>query len=185
MNKLFYVGFFSRRTEALAPAPLMKETKQSALKIVHTGGMVELYFLAVQAFTVMDRYPSCLLARPDIFRRPWKSLVRGEEILTPVQNVVPRRTVRKLRRRTEKPCVNSLNPNHEHAVGNCSKVNHNGKASEKEVGNRNGDFEEKSGNVPRHEHIGRKGRPRDSGSTWQPTLMSISETSYDSPSNHC
>lgn len=53
-----------------------------------------------------------LLARPEVFRWPWDSVVRPDEILTPGQKffVVPRQTVRKLRKRIRRPkiCVNSF-----------------------------------------------------------------------------
>ncbi|KAL2454938.1 Uncharacterized protein Adt_47558 [Abeliophyllum distichum] len=43
-------------------------------------------------------------ADPEVFRRPWESIVRPEEILIPGQKfyIVPRRTVKKLRRRIKK-----------------------------------------------------------------------------------
>ena len=77
----------------------------SALKIVHAGGIVECYYMAIPAVNIMKKYPSFILARPEVFRRPWYSLVRSDEILTPGEKfyVVPRHTVRKLRRRIKKP----------------------------------------------------------------------------------
>ncbi|KAE8703940.1 hypothetical protein F3Y22_tig00110462pilonHSYRG00386 [Hibiscus syriacus] len=44
-------------------------------------------------------------ARPEVFRRRWDSLVRSHEILSPGEKfyVVPRHTIRKLRRRIKKP----------------------------------------------------------------------------------
>ncbi|XP_021300779.1 uncharacterized protein LOC110429196 [Herrania umbratica] len=61
--------------------------------------------MAMPAVNIINKYPSSILARPEVFRRPWDSLVRSDEILTPGEKfyVVPRRTVRKLRRRIKKP----------------------------------------------------------------------------------
>ncbi|TYH11044.1 hypothetical protein ES288_A07G227300v1 [Gossypium darwinii] len=90
-------------------AQLQQEPREnqgtSALKIVHPGGVVECYYMAIPAVNIMKNYPSSVLARPEVFRRPWDSLVRSHEILTPGQKfyVVPRHTVRKLRRRIRKP----------------------------------------------------------------------------------
>ncbi|KAK8505980.1 hypothetical protein V6N12_074042 [Hibiscus sabdariffa] len=77
----------------------------SALKIVHPGGVAECYYMAIPAVNIMKKYPSSVLARPEVFRRPWDSLVRSHEILSPGEKfyVVPRHTVRKLRRRIGKP----------------------------------------------------------------------------------
>ncbi|XVE78289.1 hypothetical protein DITRI_Ditri13aG0132800 [Diplodiscus trichospermus] len=77
----------------------------SALKIVHVGGVVECYYMAIPAVNIMEKYPTLILARPQVFWRPWDSLVRSDEILTPGEKfyLVPRSTVRKLRRRIKKP----------------------------------------------------------------------------------
>ena len=50
--------------------------------------------MAITAARIMEKYPKVLLARPEVFRRPWDSVVRPDEILTPGQKffVVPRRT---------------------------------------------------------------------------------------------
>lgn len=85
----------------------------AAVKIIHAGGFVEHYYMAVPARGIMEKYPSFLLARPEIFRRPWESLVRPEEILTPGEKfyVVPCRTVRKLQRRIKRPPTRELSLN--------------------------------------------------------------------------
>ncbi|KAA8524896.1 hypothetical protein F0562_011319 [Nyssa sinensis] len=92
------------------PVPDVVDEGSSALKIVHVGGVVELYYMAVPAARIIEKYPSSILARPDVFRRPWESVVRPEEILTPGQKffIVPRQTMKKLRRRIRKP--NAENP---------------------------------------------------------------------------
>lgn len=77
----------------------------SVLKIVHAGGFVERYYMAIPAAEVMKKYPSFLLTKPEVFRRPWESVVQPDEILTPGGKyfVVPTRTVKKLRRRIRRP----------------------------------------------------------------------------------
>lgn len=77
------------------------EKRSAALKIIHAGGTTDYYYMAVPASRVIDKYPSFILARPEVFWRPWESVVRPEEILVPGQKfyVVPRRTVRKLRQK--------------------------------------------------------------------------------------
>lgn len=78
----------------------------SALRIIHAGGIVEQYYMAIPAARIIDKYyPAFTLTRPDIFRRPWDDVVvRPEEMLIPGQKyfVVPRRTVKKLKRRIDK-----------------------------------------------------------------------------------
>ncbi|PIA47539.1 hypothetical protein AQUCO_01400290v1 [Aquilegia coerulea] len=101
-------GGVSSNKPKSASAPVQEEDEaagSSALKIIHVGGLVEFYYMAVPAVKIMDKYPSFLLARPEIFRRPWDSLVHPEEILMPGQRffVVPRRTVKKLQRRIRQP----------------------------------------------------------------------------------
>ncbi|GFZ07572.1 hypothetical protein Acr_19g0005090 [Actinidia rufa] len=103
--------FGARKTKpypSSAPAPA--EEGSAALRIVHMGGQVESYYMAVPASKVMEKYPSFVLARPDIFRRPWEAVVRPEAILVPGQKffVVPRRTIKKLRRRIRKPYKESF-----------------------------------------------------------------------------
>ncbi|KAF9602059.1 hypothetical protein IFM89_024826 [Coptis chinensis] len=99
--------FFRSISPKAASATELKDEGQSALKIIHAGGIVEFYYMAVPAVSIMEKYPSFLLARPEIFRRPWDSLVRPEEILIPGERVyvVPRRTVKKLQRRIRRPII--------------------------------------------------------------------------------
>lgn len=84
--------------------------RSSALKIIHAGGRTDYYYMAIPASRVMEKYPSFVLAKPEIFRRPWDSVVRPEEILVPGQKffVVPIRTVKKLKRRIRKPVKDSF-----------------------------------------------------------------------------
>lgn len=52
----------------------------AALKIVHARGMVESYYMALLAVNFIDRYPSFVLARPEVCQQPWDSVVLPEEI---------------------------------------------------------------------------------------------------------
>ncbi|KAI3716140.1 hypothetical protein L6452_23265 [Arctium lappa] len=67
--------------------------------------------MAFPAAWIMEKYPNFVLARPDIFRRPWDSVIRPEEMLVPGQKyfVVPIWTVKKLRRRIWKPSIEITN----------------------------------------------------------------------------
>ncbi|KAK4437478.1 hypothetical protein Salat_0081700 [Sesamum alatum] len=91
-------------TRALAIPSGPMERGSRALKIVHAGGHAEYYYMAVPAAMIMEKNPSLIVARPDIFRRPWDSVVRPEEILSPGHKyyLVPRRTVKKLRSRMKR-----------------------------------------------------------------------------------
>lgn len=89
------------------------QRQSRALKIVHAGGHVERYYMATPAAMIIQKNPSSVLARPEIFRRPWDSVIQPEEILVPGQKfyVVSRRTVKKLRRRIRKPsAISTENP---------------------------------------------------------------------------
>ncbi|KAG6406965.1 hypothetical protein SASPL_129945 [Salvia splendens] len=68
---------------ATTPAPGLWQSR--AIKIVHAGWHTERYYMATTAATIIQKNPSFLLARPEIFRRPWDSVVRPEEILVPGQ----------------------------------------------------------------------------------------------------
>ncbi|KAK8717826.1 hypothetical protein V6N13_045080 [Hibiscus sabdariffa] len=94
-----------RPVAQIQQGPRESHGTSSALKIVHPGGVVECYYLAIPAVNIMKKYPSFVLARPEVFRRPWDSLVRSHVILSPGEKfyLVPRRTVRKLRQRIKKP----------------------------------------------------------------------------------
>ncbi|KAI3712160.1 hypothetical protein L1987_70709 [Smallanthus sonchifolius] len=92
------------------PNPSFGE-KPLILQIIHAGGMIERYYMAFPAAWIMDKYPNFVLVRPEIFRRPWDSIVRPEEILVPGQKyfVVPVPTVKKLHRRLRKPSIEMPN----------------------------------------------------------------------------
>ncbi|KAF5787365.1 hypothetical protein HanXRQr2_Chr10g0451901 [Helianthus annuus] len=85
-------------TESVVEKPLI-------VKIIHAGGFVERYYMALPAALIIEKYPKFVLARPDIFQRPWDSIVRPDEMLVPGQKyfVVPTLTVKKLRQRMVKP----------------------------------------------------------------------------------
>lgn len=63
--------------------------------------LITTVYMAVAASRVMEKYPTFILARPEVFRRPWDSVVQPEEILVPGQKfyVVPIWTVKKLKQR--------------------------------------------------------------------------------------
>ncbi|KAH0774162.1 hypothetical protein KY290_011299 [Solanum tuberosum] len=76
----------------------------AALKIIHVGGIAEYYYMATPASRILDKYPSFILAKPEVFRKPWDSVVHKDEILIPGQKyyVIPQCTLKKLRRRIKK-----------------------------------------------------------------------------------
>ncbi|KAG6417034.1 hypothetical protein SASPL_124475 [Salvia splendens] len=49
------------------------QRQSRALKIVRAGGHVERYYMATPAAMIIQKNPSFVLARPEIFRRPWDS----------------------------------------------------------------------------------------------------------------
>lgn len=118
------------------PAPPEKHPDPSMpLRIVHAGGFVERYYMAVPAVGIMEKYPRAVLARPDVFRRPWDSLVQPEEILTPGEKVyvVPRRTVKNLRRRIRRSAVHGLCSKGDSSEG-TSRSDMSGKLTASELG---------------------------------------------------
>ncbi|KAK1267933.1 hypothetical protein QJS04_geneDACA006737 [Acorus gramineus] len=91
----------STAVKAPPPPPPPPLSSSSTVRIIHAGGLIEYYYMAVPAAKVLEKYPSSCLARPNVFRSPCESIVRPDEILTPGHKyyVVPRRTVRKLQAR--------------------------------------------------------------------------------------
>ncbi|KAJ4824703.1 hypothetical protein Tsubulata_040807 [Turnera subulata] len=116
LDKLFKVHKlvgFSRHDQ---PKPSISTTTErpesstsTALKIVHIGGKAEYYYMAIPAVRILEKYPSFALAKPEVFRRPWNSVVRPDKILKPGQKflLVPHHTVKKLRGETGKPTKES------------------------------------------------------------------------------
>ncbi|KAI3457700.1 hypothetical protein Pfo_014363 [Paulownia fortunei] len=90
------------RDVAIPSGPVERVSR--VLKIIHAGGHAEYYYMAIPAARIIEKYPSFILTRPEVFLRPWDAIVRPEEILVPGQKyyVVPRQTVKKLRRRIRK-----------------------------------------------------------------------------------
>lgn len=68
--------------------------------------------MATPAVSIIERYPLAVLARPDVFRRPWEAVVHPDEILKPGEKlyIVPRRTVLKLQKRARRPRVSPPQP---------------------------------------------------------------------------
>ncbi|KAI3428889.1 uncharacterized protein J3R85_008896 [Psidium guajava] len=108
LHKLFKVHKLARSAQpkpaATAPCAPDKEAS-SALKIVHAGGNVECYFMPIPAVRIIEKYPSFYVTRPEVFRRPWEAVVGPDETLALGEKyyLVPRHTVKKLRRRTRRP----------------------------------------------------------------------------------
>lgn len=160
--------------------------RSAALKIVHAGGMMESYYMALPAATFIDRYPSFVLARPEVFWRPWDSVVRPEEILVPGEKyyVVPRRTMKKLRRRTGRrpaesssECTASLSFNDTDRSGKICTCNNNNNVDSgagKMIGWPMGRRREKGKGG--WEGLGRR-RGAGKAVAWQPELPVISESS--------
>ncbi|GJT36865.1 hypothetical protein Tco_0936730 [Tanacetum coccineum] len=107
--------FFGSRTHNVPPKPVPDPTFKQVvvaqnpliMKIIHAGGIVERYYMALPAACIINKYPNYVLARPEIFRLPWDPIIRPDEILVPGEKyfVVPIPTVKKLRRRTRKPSL--------------------------------------------------------------------------------
>ncbi|KAG5569893.1 hypothetical protein H5410_059659 [Solanum commersonii] len=86
------------------PGRLEIRSSSAALKIIHVGGIAEYYYMATPASRILDKYPSFILAKPEVFKKPWDSVVHKDEILIPGQKyyVIPQCTLKKLRRRIKK-----------------------------------------------------------------------------------
>ncbi|WCJ37354.1 hypothetical protein M5689_018501 [Euphorbia peplus] len=104
LHKLLNGSPFSR-SDNRKPSNPQQPQVSSVLKIIHAGGLVECYYMAIPAIKILEKYPAYVLAKPEVFRRPWDSVVRPEKILTPGQKflLVPLHTVRKLRRKMIRP----------------------------------------------------------------------------------
>lgn len=104
--------------------PEKLEIASSALQIIHAGGRVECYYMAIPAARILEKYPSHALAKPEVFRRPWNSVVRPEKILTPGHKflLVPHHAVRKLRRKIGKPSEESSSSSSSSSVSLTSQA---------------------------------------------------------------
>ncbi|KAJ0969304.1 hypothetical protein J5N97_022181 [Dioscorea zingiberensis] len=78
-----------------------QEQKDSVVRIILAGKMVEMYTGAIAASVVMEKYPGLCLARPSVFKNPHSSVVKPTEKLLPGQKfyMIPRTTMNKLRRK--------------------------------------------------------------------------------------
>lgn len=67
--------------------------------------------MAIPASEIMTKYPKSVLARPEVFHKPWDSLVNPDEILSVGERLylMPVNTLLKLRRRIRRN--NSTNEN--------------------------------------------------------------------------
>ncbi|CAI9783629.1 unnamed protein product [Fraxinus pennsylvanica] len=173
-----------------------------ALKIVHAGGSAEYYYMAIPATRIIEKYPSFILTRPEVFRRPWDSIVRPEEILVPGQKfyIVPRRTVKKLRRRIKKTSseLGETNVSQQKNKFSTSSIMAKSGSNKKARNHRVRFFgidvtaKQESDSVPSNRKVGSvpsdKKKPKKLGtdgkkrmarysSAWEPSLTSINETS--------
>lgn len=76
-------------------------SRDISVRIVHAGGLEELYQNAVPASQLMEKYPGMHVARSEVFKNPHKSLLCPEDDLLPGQKyyIIPSSTVQKLKRR--------------------------------------------------------------------------------------
>jgi hypothetical protein len=114
--------------------------------------MVECFYMATPAARIMEKYPSFVLARLQVFRQPWDSVVRPDEILHPGEKffVVPHRTVRKLKRRINKP--SSENPEDPFSPQSSNAVSAGTRPRQKDGSSRN----VRNGNINTSVHANRK-----------------------------
>lgn len=190
-RKLSLSSHVSQKPPAVSSQP---EVSVPSLKIVHAGGHVEYYYMALPAVRILEKYPTLVLARPEIFRRPWDSVVRKDEILTPGEKIflVPRRTVKKLRTRIRKPDITDC------SVNSFTSNRDNNSISESEVSQESSSTSFKSGlrkkngarKHVRFAGIHRMGQgitkssdsargSRVASAPWQPSLEVISENFDD------
>ncbi|KAF2284756.1 hypothetical protein GH714_029935 [Hevea brasiliensis] len=150
--------------------PREPQDSPSVLRIVHAGGKVECYYMAIPAMRILEKYPSYVLAKPEVFRRPWDSVVRPEKILTPGQRffLVPLRTVNKLRRRIRKPIKDLSISMHVTFVGIDGK--HKASGSEKKGKSRRGT------KMSSNSESGRGERRTRNAIAWKPSLQAINES---------
>lgn len=136
--------------------------------------------MAVPAKRIIDKYPLFHLTRPEFFQQPWQSLVKPDQILLPGQRffVVPRHTVRKLRKRVKPPefvtnrSSDRGREKHVQFLGLEDRPNKGPLTVEKEVnGVRGGGVKLGFGG-----QLGTDGKTMGRrSSTWEPSLASITE----------
>ncbi|KAF6153829.1 hypothetical protein GIB67_001062 [Kingdonia uniflora] len=168
LNKLLGTRIFLRNVPPVLASS--HEEGFTALKIIHMGGIVEYYYMAVPAVRIMEKYPLFLLTRPEIFRRPWDSVVHPEEILTPGQKffVVPRRTVRKLMRRFQQPSEKSFH-------GITSSIKSENEFSRDMPTSSMSDMDGKTSSITVSKRSGKLGRKVGKKVMWHPSLTVIGE----------
>ncbi|KAF6137089.1 hypothetical protein GIB67_030853 [Kingdonia uniflora] len=84
---------------------LSLKQKDKNVRIIHAGGLVELYNHPIPASIVMEKHPGMCLTRPEIFKSPHDSLLHPAERLFPGQKfyLVPCTTIQKLKRKHPEP----------------------------------------------------------------------------------
>lgn len=86
---------------AIRTLDLSIQLKDITVRIVHAGGREELYQSAVPASRLIDKYPGMCVARPEVFKKPYESILSAEEQLLPGNKyyIVPSTTIQKLKRK--------------------------------------------------------------------------------------
>lgn len=102
---------YTQSTENPMSINLSLKSKGSFVRIVHRGGIEELYPCGIQAFQLMEKYPGTCVAKPEVFKNPHESLLWPEERLLPGEKyfIIPSSTVKKLQRKLQGK-VNGIGP---------------------------------------------------------------------------
>lgn len=77
------------------------QLKDITVRIVHAGGREELYQGAVPASRLIDKYPGMCVAKPEVFKKPFESILSAHEQLLPGNKyyIIPSTTIAKLKRK--------------------------------------------------------------------------------------
>ncbi|XVF02542.1 hypothetical protein REPUB_Repub04eG0184100 [Reevesia pubescens] len=77
------------------------QSRDISVRIIHAGGREELYQNPVPVSDLMEKYPGMCIARPEVFKNPYESLLWPEDSLLPGQKyyIIPSTTVQKLKRK--------------------------------------------------------------------------------------
>ncbi|KAF8040767.1 hypothetical protein BT93_B2866 [Corymbia citriodora subsp. variegata] len=72
-----------------------------SVRIIYAGGRIELYQDVIPASYLMDKNPGMCVALPEVFRKPYESILNPEEDLVPGRKyfMVPYSTASKLKRK--------------------------------------------------------------------------------------
>ncbi|OWM89677.1 uncharacterized protein LOC116200691 [Punica granatum] len=80
---------------------LSSQLKDVSVRIIHAGGREELYQYSVSAAQLMEKYPGMCVARPEVFKNPYESILGENDKLLVGHKyyIIPSTTVKKLKRR--------------------------------------------------------------------------------------